>query len=118
MDKGDRKNEKIQSKDLFTFTIVDDVVCEYLDCTINEIYMKRRFRESVFPRQICMKIMSHHSRHSLKDIGLHYGDFDHSTVIHAKGVIQGLIDVDPEFNIKYYAILKEIDPEGLRNKNK
>ncbi len=55
---------------------------------------KTRKREIVQARQIAMYFAKQFTQHSLKNIGLHFGGRDHSTVIHATQSVENQIDTD------------------------
>jgi len=77
-------------------------IAEMEGTTIQEIYLtrKKRDRELVFVRQLCMAFAKKYSSASLSQIGAYVGDKDHATVLHAIKTISNLYDTDKEVRIK------------------
>jgi chromosomal replication initiator protein len=63
-------------------------------------------------RQIAMYFAKQHTEHSLKDIGLHFGGRDHSTVIHANNTVDDRMDDDEQFRNTVDEISRKIDRHG------
>jgi len=63
---------------------------------------KMKKEEIVEVRQIAMYFLRKYTRLSLKNIGSHFGNRDHSTVIHSLKKVQDLAEVE-----KYYK--KQLD---------
>jgi chromosomal replication initiator protein len=97
-----------------TLTIEDiqRIVCEHLDVSDEQIRGKTRKREVVRARQIAMYFAKQHTEHSLKDIGLHFGGRDHSTVIHANNTVDDRMDDDEQFRNTVDEISRKIDRHG------
>ncbi len=74
--------------------LITSNVCEYLQVDENKVRDKTRKQEIVFARQLCMYFSKELTKMSLKNIGLHFGGRDHSTVIHACTTIEDLIGKD------------------------
>jgi len=55
-----------------------------------DLQSKKRTRSIAFPRQICMYLARHLTRHSLEEIGGYFGGRDHTTVLHANRTIEAL----------------------------
>ena len=97
-----------------TLTIEDiqRIVCEHLDVSEDRIRGKTRKREVVRARQIAMYFAKKHTQHSLKDIGLHFGGRDHSTVIHANNMVDDRMGEDDQFRGTVDAIGRKIERHG------
>jgi chromosomal replication initiator protein len=82
-----------------TLTIEDiqRIVCDHLDVSGHRVRAKTRTREVVRARQIAMYFVKQHTDHSLKDIGLHFGGRDHSTVIHANNKVADRMEDDEQY---------------------
>jgi chromosomal replication initiator protein len=61
---------------------------------VNNVLEKNKRKEVALCRQVAMYISKKLTGHSLKSIGLNFGGRDHSTVIHAVEVVDGLIKND------------------------
>jgi len=97
-----------------TLTIEDiqRIVCEHLDVSDEQIRGKTRKREVVRARQIAMHFAKKHTEHSLKDIGLHFGGRDHSTVIHANNTVADRMEEDDQFRDTVDEIGRKIERHG------
>lgn len=82
--------------------IKEDRIIEYVIAIVGKFYMvdnlytsiKSRKREYVFARQVAMWLISKYSTATLEKIGSQFAGKDHATVLHAKKVINNLIDTD------------------------
>jgi hypothetical protein len=69
------------------------IVGNYYDMDDNYCYTKYRKREIVFSRQVAMYlIMKYSKKITLEKIGSKFGNKNHATVLHAKKIVQGMID--------------------------
>jgi chromosomal replication initiator protein len=101
-------------------TIVQDIQCEvgidYIQKFVAEQFSvsvdamkdKTRKREIVVARQVAMYFAKHYTNLSLKTIGFHFGNRDHSTVIHALTSVNDLMDTDRKFNATMQELTKKI----------
>jgi chromosomal replication initiation ATPase DnaA len=90
------------------------VVSNHTGIALNFIYMKdrepgARKREYKEVRQLCMMFAKKRTEYSLKTIGLHFGNRDHSTVIHAITETENHIFLSDKFKIKVLEIEAELD---------
>ncbi|MDZ7744079.1 MAG: chromosomal replication initiator protein DnaA [Bacteroidota bacterium] len=76
---------------------IQKVVCDYFDLPLDVINSKTRKREIVQARQLSMFFAKKHTKASLATIGLHCGNKDHATVLHACRTVNNLIDTDKQF---------------------
>ncbi len=72
-------------------------VCEHYNIRIAEMSSARRARNIARPRQVAMYLAKQLTSKSLPDIGRHFGDRDHTTVMHAVNRITQLIAEDAAF---------------------
>jgi chromosomal replication initiator protein len=63
--------------------LIIQAVSDYYHVKRTEVLGKRRHKSVSLPRQMCMYLARHHTRHSLEEIGAHFGGRDHTTVMHA-----------------------------------
>jgi chromosomal replication initiator protein len=88
-------------------TTIHDVisaVTEYFGVRLTDLQSKRRHRSVTIPRQVCMFLARQHTRHSLEEIGGHFGGRDHTTVMHALQAVKDRRDTDPEFRAQLEAL--------------
>ena len=76
---------------------IQKVVCDYFDIPIELMKSKTRKREIVQARQLAMYFSKQLTKNSLANIGLHCGNKDHATVLHACKTVNNLIDTDKQF---------------------
>jgi chromosomal replication initiator protein len=73
----------------------------------------RRSRNIARPRQVAMYLSKQLTEKSLLDIGRHFGDRDHTTVMHAIARVTALIETDAAFaeDIEMLRRLLEAEPK-------
>ena len=76
---------------------VAEVVTEHYGVRLAELQTRRRTREVVVPRQVCMAIARRLSGSSLEAIGRYFGGRDHSTVLYALDRVEKRAAKEPEF---------------------
>ena len=72
-------------------------VCEHFNIRIAEMSSARRARNIARPRQVAMYLAKQLTSKSLPDIGRHFGDRDHTTVMHAVSRVTELMAQDAAF---------------------
>ncbi|MEN8224765.1 MAG: chromosomal replication initiator protein DnaA [Bacteroidota bacterium] len=87
---------------------IQKVVCDYFSLSLDVINSKTRKREIVQARQLAMFFAKKHTKASLATIGLHCGNKDHATVLHACRTVNNLIDTDKQFRIYVEELNKKI----------
>ena len=77
-----------------TIDLIQDVVANYYNLSIQELKSQRRTRNVSFPRQIAMYLSRKMTDMSLPKIGDEFGGRDHTTVIHAYEKISKALKTD------------------------
>lgn len=95
--------------------LITDIVFNVTGKSTDDLVVKSREIDLVYPRQLCMYFIKKHTSFSLKLIGFMYNR-DHSTVIHAIKVINNLNDVDKRVKEDLRIVEGLID--SYKNKNK
>lgn len=72
-------------------------VAEHWNIRVAEMSSSRRSRSIARPRQVAMYLAKQLTSKSLPDIGRHFGDRDHTTVMHAVSRITALMSTDTAF---------------------
>ena len=80
-----------ENKEVMTTTQIINVVCNFYNISKNDLLGKKRNKELVEPRQICMYLMTELLSIPLMTIGQAMGGRDHTTVIHARDKVSELI---------------------------
>lgn len=78
-----------------TVPLIQKKVAEYFDIKLEDLKSKKRTRAVAFPRQVAMFLCRELTDNSLPQIGKHFGDRDHTTVLHAQDKIAQEIERDP-----------------------
>lgn len=78
---------------------IQKVVCDYFGLPLETINSKTRKREIVQARQLAMFFSKKHTKSSLATIGLHCGNKDHATVLHACRTVNNLFETDKRFRV-------------------
>lgn len=76
---------------------IQKLVCDFFNIPSEVINSKTRKREIVQARQLAMYFAKKHTKASLATIGLHCGNKDHATVLHACRTVNNLIETDKQF---------------------
>ena len=92
------KYVKTNSKEI-SIDYIEKVICDYFNISIDMLNSKTRKREIVQARQLAMYFAKKLTKASLATIGLHCGNKDHATVLHACRTVNNLIDTDKHFRI-------------------
>ncbi len=92
---------------------IQKTVCEFIGITTELLKENTRKREVVNARQISMYLAKKYTKNSLKEIGRHFGNKDHSTVIHSIQVVDNLLEVDKKFKEDMDELKKRINLSNL-----
>lgn len=93
---------------LFSLDSLDGILrraVEFTELSEDQIKRHSKKREIVEVRQCCMHLAKNNTRESLSYIGRFFGEFDHTTVLHAIKTISNLIETDSSFRDKYKKLL-------------
>lgn len=77
---------------------IQKIISDYFNIPVEMIVSKTRKREIVQARQLAMYFAKQYTKSSLATIGLHCGNKDHATVLHACKTVSNLVDTDKQFN--------------------
>ncbi len=83
-------------------------VTDFYGVRLTDLQSKRRHRSVTVPRQICMYLARHHTRHSLEEIGGHFGGRDHTTVMHSIKAIELKRQADKSFDGEIVSIADKL----------
>lgn len=85
------KDHVTNNKQNLTTDLIIDCVCKYFSLSKADLVGKKKNKEIVEPRQICMYIINDLLDLPLTSIGAIFGGRDHTTVIHARDKVSDLI---------------------------
>ena len=83
------------SKEMVTMDNIVDATCEYYKIDKSALLGKKRNKEIVVPRQVCIYIITDILSIPLMSIGEYFGGRDHTTVMHARDKISEEIKTNP-----------------------
>ncbi len=92
-----------------TIDEIQRAVCEYYRIDRSEMSSKRRARAVVRPRQVAMYLAKVMTPRSYPEIGRKFGGRDHSTVIHAVRLVEGLRAQDDEMDNDVRSLLRQLE---------
>lgn len=92
---------------------IQKFIAEHFGVTVNEMKDKTRKREIVVARQVAMYFAKNYTNLSLKTIGAHFGNRDHSTVIHALTSVNDLMDTDKKFKSTMDDLIKKMKLKNI-----
>ncbi len=92
-----------------TIDEIQRAVCEYYRIDRSEMSSKRRARAVVRPRQVAMYLAKVMTPRSYPEIGRKFGGRDHSTVIHAVRLVEGLRQQDSEMDNDVRTLLRQLE---------
>ncbi len=87
-----------------------EAVTNHFDVRLADLQSKKRSQSITEPRQICMYLARHLTKHSLEEIGGHLGGRDHTTVMHACSKIGD----SKSANSEMHAVLNELTKQILQ----
>jgi chromosomal replication initiator protein len=91
---------------------ITDVVARHFNIRLADLQSKKRSQSIAEPRQICMYLARHLTKHSLEEIGGHLGGRDHTTVMHACGKIEDLQKSDPKMHAVLDQLARDVTQSG------
>jgi chromosomal replication initiator protein len=93
------------NKHEISIDFIQKQVSDYFGIPVDKINSKTRKREVVQARQLTMYFSKKYTKSSLSTIGLHCGNKDHATVLHACRTVSNLKETDKQF----YKYMDDID---------
>ncbi len=91
-----------------SITDIIEVVTAYYSVRLCDLQSKKRSQSITLPRQVCMFLARNLTRHSLEEVGGHFGGRDHTTVMHACDKIEELKKSDHKFKAMLAELEKKI----------
>lgn len=80
---------------------IQKTVADYYRIKVVDLLSKKRTRAIARPRQIAMYLARELTQFSLPEIGVAFGDRDHTTVLHACKTIENLRNIDPSIKADF-----------------
>lgn len=88
--------------------LVQRVVAEANNLSIQDLKGKKRTQAITLPRQIAMFLIRELTEYSTTEVGMEFGGRDHTTVMHAVQKIEDKIRTEPSFEIRIQNLIRTI----------
>jgi len=90
---------------------IKEIVSKYLKIPEDLLVSKTRKHEVALARQMAMYLTKQFTQLSLKSIGSHFGNRDHSTVLHSCQMIENYLMTDRSVKISYENLVNKVRQE-------
>ncbi|MCL2751657.1 MAG: chromosomal replication initiator protein DnaA, partial [Firmicutes bacterium] len=90
-----REHDQDNSESL-SIDVIIDVVCNYYNISREDLIGKKKTKEIVYPRQMCIYLITEILTMPLAAIGAIFGGRDHTTVMYARDKISAELQNDPK----------------------
>ncbi len=87
---------------------IKEAVSKYFKIPIEKIVSKSRKHEIALARQMAIYLTKQFTQLSLKSIGSHFGNRDHSTVLHSCQMIENYLSMDKTVKTAYDDLVKKL----------
>lgn len=98
-------------KKVITPEYVLSIVAEHYDVSVSDMIGNKRNSKVVMPRQVSMYLIRELTDTSLKMIGKHIGNRDHTTIMHGIEKIENEISTNEAFKNTIHTLKKKINPQ-------
>jgi len=85
-----------EEEKIITIEQIQRKVSDFFGLKLSDLKAKTRTKAVAFPRQVAMYLARQLTHASLTEVGRAFGGKDHTTVLHAVGKIQALLQEDPK----------------------
>jgi len=92
-----------------TIEVIQRAVADQFGMKITELKQKNNSRSIVVPRQIAMYLAKQLTEASLPEIGRHFGDKHHTTVMHSIAKIDELRHTDTDLNRMINNLMEQLN---------
>lgn len=95
--------------------MIQRVVADYFNITLNELRGKKRTKAIVLPRQLAMYIAREMTEFSTTEVGLEFGGRDHTTVMHACQRVESRMNSDSTLEPIIQNLIRKIKEYGAKD---
>ncbi|MBQ0017279.1 MAG: chromosomal replication initiator protein DnaA [Clostridiales bacterium] len=99
-DANEALKDEVVEKEALSPNQIIDVVCKYYNVAKQDLVGKKKNKEIVDPRQMCMYLITELLDLPLASIGMLFGGRDHTTIIHARDKITAGIKTNPKLKME------------------
>ncbi len=97
-----------EEEKVITIEQIQRKVSDFFGVKLSDIKARNRTKTVAFPRQVAMYLSRQLTHASLAEIGRTFGGKDHTTVLHATGKIQALLQEDQKLRKLLDSLIQEI----------
>ncbi|MDA3843301.1 MAG: chromosomal replication initiator protein DnaA [Candidatus Kapabacteria bacterium] len=87
---------------------IKELVAKYYELDVSTLESKSRKHEIALARQMSIYLTKQFTQHSLKTIGKHFGNRDHSTVLYSCRMIEDYLTTEKVVKVAYEYFLKKL----------
>jgi chromosomal replication initiator protein len=98
----------IKTAKIITIDKIKSAVAHFFNLNPSDLESKSRKKEIVVPRQLAMYIAKELTNSTLEAIGRHFGDRDHTTVLHSINIAERNILIDERMKSAYEFITRKL----------
>ncbi|MDR0720792.1 MAG: chromosomal replication initiator protein DnaA [Treponema sp.] len=95
--------------------IIQREVAEYYQLSPSDLKGKKKNKSIVLPRQLAMYISRKLTELSTIEVGQSFGGRDHATVLHSCNKIDGLMRLNPKFDLEVQNLMRNIKTHGVKS---
>ena len=95
--------------------MIQRVVAEYFNISLNELRGKKRTKAIVLPRQIAMYIAREMTEFSTTEVGLEFGGRDHTTVMHGCQRVESRMNSDSTLEPIIQNLIRKVKEYGAKD---
>ena len=104
------KDFKDDKKEIINIDLIVGTVCDYFHVEKDALVGKKKNKEIVEPRQMCIYLITEMLTLPLTSVGQYFGNRDHTTIMHARDKVAGLIQ---DNDTRTVAVIKDIKDKIL-----
>jgi chromosomal replication initiator protein len=94
--------------------MIQRVVAEYFNLSVNDLRGKKRTKQIAFPRQIAMYITREMTEYSTTEVGNDFGGRDHTTVMHGCQRIESRMKSDSTLEPTIQRLIRQVKDYGIK----
>ncbi len=95
--------------------MIQRVVADYFNITLNELRGKKRTKAIVLPRQLAMYIAREMTEFSTTELGLEFGGRDHTTVMHSCQRVESRMNSDSTLEPTVQTLIRKVKEYGTKD---
>lgn len=98
------KDSRRESNETLSINLIIDIVCRYYSVNREDLIGKKKNKEIVYPRMMCIYLITEIMSMPLASIGQIFGGRDHTTIMHARNKISEELKNNPAIKLALHEI--------------